>query len=83
MLTHLAMFAMCLVIDYVYVMWVYHSSRREPLRAATYSVLCVLFGQASTILCVKDWWLLAPACAGHALGTIIAIYHGDSSHEQH
>jgi len=73
LLTHLAMIGMCLAVDAVYVKWVRACARGRPYEAALYSVLCVLFGQASTILCVHDYWLLCSACIGHALGTLLTV----------
>jgi hypothetical protein len=72
------MFAMCLAIDFVYVRLILYVNQRRLFQAASYSVLLTLLSQVATIFVITNYWLLVPACVGHALGTILAIHCGET-----
>lgn len=83
-MSYFIMFLACLSLDYVYTLWMVHVTKRNPVRAALYSALCVLIGYATTLSCVDNHWLIGPACAGHALGTVLAMrFSHDASSQAH
>ena len=78
-MTFLVVFVLCVVVDWLYVLWTRASLQRSTaLVAAGTSGLLALVGSVSTILYNMDHSMVVPVVAGHVIGSYTAVKYAHS-----
>jgi hypothetical protein len=68
---YLLVFALSVILDYVWGSYIKHTANGAALPSATYAAVLVAMSSLMTILYVGDHWLVIPASAGAFVGTLV------------